>query len=349
MIEVLIVDDSPTVRQVLLALLESDPAIRVIGVATTGTEAIQQTVLLHPDLILMDIRMPGMDGFEATKRIMEECPTPIVIVSSLVNEPDMNVTFNAIRAGALDVVEKPVGFTHEDYQTIRQRLISAVRLMAEVKVIRQRRRAGQTALLPTTALPRREWSVVAMAASTGGPAALNKILCSLPATFPLPILVVQHITPGFLEGLVNWLQVECPLPIQVVRATQVIKAGHVYFAPDGSHMEVQRGGLLVLNESARVSHVRPSGTVLFQSVARVYGNAAIGVLLTGMGDDGALGLQQIHKAGGMALVQDAASSVINGMPGAAVALGAATRVLPLDRIAPTLAQLTQSASPHPTL
>lgn len=340
MIRILIVEDSPTVRLLLKNVLESDPELKVIGSASNGLTAIKQTKRLKPDLITMDIRMPIMDGFEATRHIMAECPTPIVVVSIDIDDPTLQIAFNAIKVGALDVVEKPSGFLHKDFEQIRQRLISSVKLMSQVKVVRQRfsprsiiplRKAGHS--------PRRQ--IVAIGASTGGPAALNTFLKSLPASFPLPIAIVQHMSAGFLKGLINWLQLSCALSIVTASEGQRLQPGTVYFAPDGCHLELHRRQIFTLTYNPPVNYVRPSVNVLFESVAQTYRAATIGILLTGMGEDGAQGLKTIHDHGGLTIVQDQQSSVIYGMPKAAVALGAVDYILPISQIGPRLNNLVQ--------
>lgn len=332
MIRVLIVEDSPTLRMLLKTILESDPEIAVIGMAASGEEGVRQALALKPDLITMDVHLPGMDGFAATRRIMEERPTPIIIVSSSVDQHEVLTTFNAIQAGALEVLQKPTSINHPDFAALRERLLTTVKLMAEVKVIRRyrspmtRRSAGE--------LPRsgRAFSLLAIGASTGGPAALNAILKELPAEFPLPVLIVQHMTTGFTAGLVAWLQLESRLRVKIAEDGEVLRRGTVYVAPDDTHLVVAGRGVVGLSKEPPVSHVRPSVTVLFESVARVYGPEAIGVLLTGMGDDGAAGLRAMRERGAATIAQDETTSAVYGMPKAAVELGAAEQVLPLPQI-----------------
>lgn len=340
-VRVLVVDDSATLRLLLTALLESDPAIKVVGTAADGEAAIQQTLALKPDLITMDIHMPRLDGLEATRRIMAECPTPIVVVSALADSPEANASFDAMQAGALEVVKKPVGGRHQDFEAIREQLTTSVKLMAEVKVIRRRAPRPTSSLgLPLT-LMRGQPAVLAIGASTGGPAALNWLLRALPSDFPLPILVVQHIAAGFLPGLLTWLQRESRLPLQIAGEGQALAPGAVNFAPDDHHLIVIGRGRLGLTQGAPISHVRPSATVLLRSVAQVYGAEAIGVLLTGMGDDGGAGLQALHAQGGLTIAQDEATSVVYGMPKVAADLGVVDYVLPLNRIAAMVMSLVQ--------
>ncbi|MEJ5198946.1 MAG: chemotaxis-specific protein-glutamate methyltransferase CheB [Anaerolineae bacterium] len=332
MIRVLIVEDSPTLRMLLKTILESDPEITVIGMATSGEEGVRQALALKPDLITMDVHLPGMDGFTATRRIMEQQPTPIVIVSSSVDHHEVMTTFNAIQAGALDVLQKPTSVNHPDFAALREKLVTTVKLMAEVKVIRHyrspvtRREDGER---PKVGRP---YALLAIGASTGGPAALNSILKELPAGFPLPVLVVQHMTTGFTAGLVSWLQLESRLKIKIAEDGEYLRGGVVYVAPDDTHLLVAARGVIGLSKAPPVSHVRPSATVLFESVARVYGGEAIGVLLTGMGNDGAEGLRAMRERGALTIAQDEATSAVYGMPKAAVELGAAVQVLPLSQI-----------------
>jgi two-component system, chemotaxis family, protein-glutamate methylesterase/glutaminase len=368
-IRVLIVDDSATARLLLTKLLTSDPDIQVVGTANDGAEAVARALELRPNLITMDIRMPRMDGLEATRRIMEQIPTPIIVVSASVDSSDLPITFSAMQAGALEVLEKPVGFGAQNFEALSQRLISTVKVMAEVMVVRRRPRPP-TGTLPATAPPRYpppapaqtspldggRWAehnyigslsqppaLLVIGASTGGPSALATLLKGLPADFPVPILIVQHITSGFLAGLVTWLQTTCALSLKVAQEGELVASGQVYFAPEDRHLVLSARGILGYDRAPAVSHVRPSATVLFKSAAAVYGAAVAGVLLTGMGDDGALGLKAIHDAGGITLAQDEASSVVYGMPRAAAELGAVDRVLPLERVAPAIIALARYA------
>lgn len=323
--------------------------------AASGEEGLEKTLALKPDLITMDIQLPGMDGYETTRRIMAECPTPIIVVSTAVDSVESRKAFNAIRAGALDVVAKPSGSAYGDFTNIREQLVTKAKLMSEVKVIRQRVRDARTLsplsfiFTPVGAMqagaslaPKLPPAIVVIGASTGGPNALNALLKMLPREFPLPIIIVQHITIGFTDGLARWLQTDCPLPIKLASHGERIAAGTVYLAPDTRHLVLQSRGLLGLTQTPPVNHVRPSATVLFESVARVYGAEAIGVLLTGMGEDGALGLKSIHDQGGVTLAQNEETCVVYGMPKVAVMLGAVDAALPLPRIAPRLVELAQA-------
>ncbi len=347
MIRVLVVDDSTTTRALLTAILQSDPMIRVVGQAVNGIEAVRLTQDLKPDLITMDIRMPEMDGLEATARILEVCPTPIIVVSMGVNDPDLKISFNALKVGALDVVEKPVGQTHKDYESIRERLVWAVKTMSEVKVIRRRPlNLPHVPTPPRDLADRRGLSIVAIGSSTGGPAVLNAILKSLPIDFPLPIVIVQHMSVGFMQGLVDWLRSDSKLPLSVVQSRVTVRPGHVYFAPDTRHVEFLSRGILVAVDGPQVSFVKPSATVLFRSVARVYGPEAIGVILTGMGDDGAIGLREMRDRGAVTIGQDEASCVVYGMPKIAVEIGAVEHSLSPGAIVSTCLDLARNGVPQ---
>jgi two-component system chemotaxis response regulator CheB len=370
MIRVLIVDDSPTARLLLTKLLTSDPEIEVVGTANDGAEGVARALELRPNLITMDIRMPRMDGLEATRVIMEKIPTPIIVVSASVDDADMPITFSAIQAGALEVLEKPVGFGAQNFEALRQRLISTVKVMADVMVVRRRARPPTGTLPASSALlyappaavqaapapagrarepeyyriasPPKPVALIVIGASTGGPSALATLLKVLPADFPVPIVIVQHIASGFLPGLVSWLQTMCALSLKVAQEGELLAPGQVYFAPEERHLVLTARGMLGYNHAPAVSHVRPSATVLFKSAAAAYGAEVAGMLLTGMGDDGAAGLKAIRDAGGTTLAQDEATSVVYGMPRAAAELGAVDVVLPLERMAPTMISLARN-------
>jgi two-component system, chemotaxis family, protein-glutamate methylesterase/glutaminase len=333
-IEVLVVDDSATARTLLTEILESDSGIHVIGTAKDGEDAVQQTLELSPDLITMDVNMPRMDGIEATKRIMSERPTPILIVTG-VQGPGTSVAFDAIAAGALEVIEKPLLHGREDLRGLRDRLISSAKLMAVVRVV-GRKGLGvyhDLGIVPSIGRP---VSLIGLGASTGGPTALRSIFKDLPADFPVPIVVVQHLSTGFLPRLVSWLQNDTPLQISIASNGQMMRPSGVYFAPDNYHLGLHSRNVLALSKTPRVNSLRPSATVLFESMARVYGRDAMGVLLTGMGDDGASGLKTLHDSGGPTVAQDKTTSAVYGMPKVAANLGAVDYVVRLEAMGPTL-------------
>ena len=336
----LIVDDSNAVRMLLGHILDSDPQIRVIGAATNGREALEFVARKKPDVILMDVLMPEMDGFEATRRIMETYPVPIVICSAGSNTREAATLFRLMEAGAVACVETPVGREHKDFEETVANLLQTVKLMSEVKVVRRwpRREKTSGASAPPLAPSRAHSAVqaVGIGASTGGPPVLQTILAGLPKDFPVPVLIVQHIASGFLTGLTEWLNQTTGLQIHIAAYGIQALPGHVYLAPDEFHMGVGAGIRLVLSKEERDNGLRPSVGYLFRSLAAVCGRNAVGVLLTGMGQDGAEQLKVMKDRGALTIVQDRETSVVHGMPGAAIALDAATAVLPADRIAPAL-------------
>lgn len=333
MIRVLVADDSATVREYLAFLLGEDPVLEVVGTARDGLEALEQAERLRPDIIVMDVHMPRMNGFEATRQIMERVPTPIVMVSASTSREEVAMTFEALKAGALTVVDKPGGPDHPKHAESARRLVETVRLMAEVKVVRRwprRERPAPPAPLP--ARPDRKIRLIAIGASTGGPQVVAEILRGLPREFGAPILLVQHIAPGFTEGLVEWLGQGTPLAVRLAEAGESVRPGAVYVARDGAQMGITKDGRIRLTKELTEDGFCPSASYLFQSVALAYGRSAIGILLTGMGRDGAVGLRRLREAGGLTIAQDEASSVIFGMPGEAIRLGAVEHVLSPEQI-----------------
>jgi two-component system chemotaxis response regulator CheB len=341
MIRVLVAADSRTARLLLVEVLSSDPEIEVVGQASNGVEAVELTRALRPDLVTMDLHMPGMDGLEATKEIMVSNPTPIVIVTASAAASEVEGSLHALRAGALDVVQKPAGPRSPDFYEAVGRLIRTVKALSQVKVVRHWRAAPAGRVVPGRGQAAQK-PVVAVVASTGGPAALEHLLRGLPGDFAAPLLVVQHITPGFTAGLAAWLKSVSDLHVKVAEQGEPLLPHTVYLAPDGRHLGVTPPARILLSDAAPVGGFRPSGTFLFESVAAL-GRSALAVILTGMGEDGVAGLRAVRGAGGRVIAQDQQSSVVFGMPGAAVAAGLAEQVLSLDAIAARLVQLLGSA------
>ena len=339
---VLVVEDSPAFRDLLVNILQSTPGLQVVGTARNGVEAVRLVRRLKPDIITMDVHMPEMDGFEATRQIMGEMPRPIIIVSASYNKNEQDLTFNALQSGALSVFEKP---TLQDSPEVYKRLAEQVKLMAEVKVVRRwtpRETTAAPAPFGSPALPkngRTKLQMVAIASSTGGPGTLAEILRPLPADLPLPILIVQHITPGFAEGLAAWLHHQVPLEVRLARHSDEPRPGQVLIAPDDYHMQINSMGLVALVKTPPYNGLRPSANVLFHSLAQVYGPTSLGIILTGMGNDGAEGLQAMYEAGAQTIAQDKDSCVVFGMPAAAIELGAARQVLPASKIAAAMMAL----------
>ncbi|MHB8630043.1 MAG: chemotaxis-specific protein-glutamate methyltransferase CheB [Aggregatilineales bacterium] len=350
---VLIVEDSPTQRLALTRLIESAPDLTVCGQAADGEEAIRLAEELRPDVISMDVLMPRLDGLNATRRIMAVCPTPIVVVSSVSASRD---AMEILRAGALAAVEKPPAPTASDYAVRCAEIIRLLRLMSAVRVIRHWSPDGTRAPHPTALLSdsgtgplrpilssgpmlRFRPTIVGIGASAGGPGALATILSRLPADFPLPIMIVQHLSAEFVPGLAEWLDRSCPLTVRLAAAGEVPVPGTVYVAPGNTHLRLGTDRALVLDSRTGSYRHCPAVDALFESFADSYGAQAIGVVLTGMGDDGALGLRAMRNVGAHTIAQDEASCVVFGMPGAAIAQGAAEFILPLTAISGALQRL----------
>lgn len=337
MIRALVVEDSHSVRELLIRILESDGTVRVIGAVSDGEEALAFLEKQRPDVITMDIHLPRLDGMETTRQIMASNPVPIVVVSSSWRKGDAASTFRAMELGAVAVADKPRGGDSPEAKRTAQELLQTVKAMAEVRLVRRR---------PVTRTPsnggaarqsqRPPAAVVAIGVSTGGPPVLQAILRALPTDFGAPILVVQHIAPGFLPGMARWLGETTAFPVRIAHEGEAAAPGRAYLAPDGHHMEIDSRRRIVLCDDPPEGGMRPAVSHLFRSVLKVYGASAIGILLTGMGRDGAAELKLMHDAGAITMAQNEASSVVHGMPGEAIRLKAATYILPPEQIAPLL-------------
>jgi two-component system chemotaxis response regulator CheB len=342
-VSVLLVDDSLIALTILARMLSASPDIQVVGKARSGREALELIPRLQPAVICTDLHMPDMDGLELTKEIMGRFPRPILVVSAAVHPEDTHNVFSLLEAGAIDVLPKPRGGLAADEQRVAQELISKIKIISGVVALTRRQkispglaqlRTGPSSS-PMPAQPR----IVAIGASTGGPQALRTILAQLPAEFPAPVLCVQHISDGFLGGLVAWLASNCTMSVKIAQSGELPLPGTVYFPQEGAHLEIDTGGRLASSQKAAVDGHRPSVTVTFKSVADYCGDGAIGVLLTGMGSDGAKGMQEIFEAGGITIAQNEESSTVFGMPMQAIALGAVRYVLPVNKIGLMLPEL----------
>jgi two-component system, chemotaxis family, protein-glutamate methylesterase/glutaminase len=352
MLRILIVDDSSVARNLLKEILSSEPDFEVVGEATNGAEAVSMVEKLKPDIVTMDVQMPRMNGYAATREIMTTHPTPIVVVSGSAGQEDVEKSMQSLDAGALTVVGKPPSPTSTHFEEQCAVLVSTLRTMAAVKVIRRYR------LRDSVKSPREEFAsrvnsltlssrprLVTIAASTGGPQALRAILETLPATFPVPIVIVQHISDGFTQGLIDWLNGATAIEVTSATAGQKLKAGVAYIAPEKSHCGVTADGTIVEIDRAPFGGFRPSATVLFESASREFGRAHLAVILTGMGSDGVDGLRSVRQTGGSVIAQDEASCIVYGMPKAAIEAGLANVVIPLDAIGAELIRFVTDEPP----
>jgi two-component system chemotaxis response regulator CheB len=349
-IRVLVVEDSATVRRHVCDVLTTDDDIDVVGEAANGRLAIELCRELRPDLITMDMMLPVMSGLAATEHIMAHFPTPILIVSSSLNRGELFQTYQALAAGAVDVLEKPAG--GEADAAWERKLLSAAKLASRIRVITHPRvrlgeygqpRQRHPAAAPAHPRTQRDYEVIAVGASTGGPGAIVEVLRALPPDFPLPVLLVLHLSEPFGAAFAEWLQSQTRHGVVHAHDGQPVSsaAGRVVMGRSGHHLVVREGRFHLTRDPERHS-CRPSVDVLFESVAREYGPRAAACVLTGMGRDGAAGLLEVRSAGGLTIAQDEATSVVYGMPGEAVRVGAVERILPLGDIGPTLALLPGS-------
>ncbi len=349
-IQVVVVDDSLVAREMLSQILRSDPGIEVVASVPDGLQAVEAVRNLRPDVVTMDIHMPKLDGLQATERIMAYTPTPILVVSSSVHGEGVGRAFDALSAGALEVMKKPEPRDWADLQRIGAELIRRVKILSRVRVIThlRGRRAGEPGGPPGRTAdgvaPGADKSIVAIGSSTGGPSALLAVLGGLSADLPVPVVIAQHIADGFVPGLVGWLDSRCAIAVREAESGREVEPGSAYFAPTGRNLEMD--GLrtrfsVPLPEQLYI----PSADALLRSVARSFGRRAVGVVLTGMGTDGAGGLKSLREAGGATIAQDEATSTVYGMPRAAAESGAAASVLPVERIAGEIERVVRGVAP----
>jgi len=339
MIQVLIVEDSITQREILRRLVEDDPGFAVVAEARNGREAVALVQKHTPDVVLMDIHMPDMDGIQAAREIMEQWPVPIVIASASLKRHDIDLALSAFQAGAVAVIEKPEGAVLLNLAKMGPRLRNELAAAAQAKVNRRvlvrsvKQQSAANLSIASGAI-----AAIGICASTGGPPVLLEILGAIPRPYPLPILLVQHISQGFEEGFARWLSQATAQPAGMARNGQRLEAG-IWLAPSGYHLTIGSSGRLDLPVAASTDIHTPSGNPLFESLAKQLGARAAGILLTGMGDDGATGLLTLKKAGGLTIIQNEASCLIWGMPKTAHSLGAATLDLTPKEIARVLAEI----------
>lgn len=345
-IRVLVVDDSAVSRQILAAILRADPSIQVAGEAPDGETAIRLARSLRPDVIVMDIVMPGLNGFQATQQIMETVPVPIIIVSGIEDPGEVGTVFSAMQAGALLCLRKPAGPGHPDFSKEARDLVRNVKMVSEIRVVKRR-----PATVPSprpSPRPDRDTGrdarvrVIAIGVSTGGPVVLQEILSRLPADFSLPILIVQHIAAGFSEGFADWLSQVSGFPARLATDRAPLTPGVAFIAPDGFQMGIDSGHGIHLVDAPPENGLRPSVSFLFRSLAQVCGMETAAVLLTGMGADGAQELKVLRDLGAVTVVQDQKSALVYGMPGEAVRLNGAEYILTPAEIADLMIRLSRN-------
>ncbi len=344
---VLIADDSPTIRHYLASIIDAAPGLSVAGIAKDGEQVLQLADKLQPDVVSMDVQMPNMDGLSATRHLMQTNPRPVVVVSGLVDR-DIDLSFRALEAGALAVLPKPGPRHTAEFARQQHQLTNTLRAMAGVKVVRRwpvqepALHGGAAASIYDTQRVRPSPLLIAIAASAGGPSALATLLGHLEQPLSVPIVVVQHMPDEFIEGLARWLERLTNLPVRLALHNQPLLPGVVHLAKGHAHLQVQRRGRHLVaqwDEAVGDYAYQPAADVLFESVARACGERGVGIVLTGMGSDGAAGLLHMHAAGARTFAQDEDSSIVFGMPAAAVRLGAVDRMMAPAQLAATLNKL----------
>ena len=335
MIRVLLVDDSQIALAVLKKMLTSaDSGIEIIGTAENGEQGLKAALSLHPDVICTDYYMPIMNGLEFTRQVMALCPTPILILSIAVQQEQQNNVFQLLEAGAVDVLAKPSLSSNLDSAVMAQALINKIRLLSGVKVFKRQQQSYTSFRQPQTVCVntfKNKKNIIVIGASTGGPQILENIFSCLPSTYPFTIICIQHISSGFLDSFIDWLNSKSKLPVSIAKNGEIPQKQHIYFAPDNANLFVNQNGHFQIKKDEQ-HFFYPSIDETFMSVSKQFTNQIIGILLTGMGSDGAKGLKLIADAGGLTIAQDEASCSVFGMPKAAIELGAAKKILNADSI-----------------
>ncbi len=338
-IRTLVVDDSPFARELIMDILSTDKEIKVVGEAANGMEATQKVRDLKPDIVTIDIEMPVMNGIDAIEEIMAANAVPILVVTT---RGDAKTAYDAISRGALDIVVKP-----DVSREGAREFIDKIKLLSRIKVITHIRRKALREVTPVEKLSFGGGEidrVVAIAASTGGPEALSIILSSLPAGFPCPVVIAQHISDGFVAGMAEWLRKLSKLSVKSPAEGEPLLPGTVYIAPSETHMEITGAKTIMFAERQEKDIYHPSCDRLLLSAARVFGPRCIGVILTGMGSDGASGMEKIRKAGGITIAQDERTSIVFGMPKIAIEKGCIDKVLPIEEISGEIVRIMSGAA-----
>ncbi|MGB4073932.1 chemotaxis protein CheB [Pseudomonas sp.] len=344
---VLIVDDSVVTRMLLRAVLEAEGY--QVKEASNGEQALQILLVYTPDIVTMDVHMPGLDGYETTARILERYALPVVVVTASADPYASATAMRALEAGALAVLEKPSGLGAPDFSERIDELLRTLRSMSQVKIVRRLRKAGepmrQQSALQLSGLASSRPQLVAIAASAGGPVAIKSILQALSAQQPWALVLVQHIAPGFLQSFCEWLATFAPGPVAVAVDGQTLVPGTLYLAPEGLHLGFSANRSVLFDDGPLEEYVRPSADYLFRSVARQFGKQAIGIQLSGMGKDGAKGMLELSRTGALTIAQEPSTAVVDSMPLAAIEQRAIGKVLPPEGIAALLNALAaQSVS-----
>lgn len=354
-INIVIVDDSFVFRKFLVHSLETDEGIKVSGMASSGLEAMELIQRLKPDLVLMDINMPGMDGFETTMHIMSSHPVPVIILSGEYTLSEVAKTFRALEVGAVDILPKPSGIGSQEHKNEVQKLITRIRLMSEIKVVRRNPVAvKQPAIIPPPSsgesfmydepLSKSISFVIGIGASAGGPMAIQKLLLGLAPGFSIPVVIVQHIDPVFAEGFAQWLELTTNRKVVIATDGMELKAGMIVLPPGDVHLGFRNKGTLRITKEPPDHRLRPSVNHLLTSIANTYGPDSIGIILTGMGSDGVEGLKLLKEKGGITIAQNAESSMIHGMPGEAIKAGAAKFVFSIEQLVKYLNEINRQRS-----
>jgi two-component system, chemotaxis family, protein-glutamate methylesterase/glutaminase len=334
--KILLVEDSLIAIELLQRLLRDSPGVEIVGTARNGQEALELIPQVNPSVICTDLHMAPIDGLELTKEVMTKFPRPILVISNSVQEDDTKNIFGLLRAGAVDIFPKPASGDYTDYEQVKHRLLAKIKMLSQVTV---KARATSLEPKPTQSdnLDRTDTiRAITIGASTGGPQAIHKIITSLPQNLPVPIICAQHIGDGFLTGLINWLKEDSQLIVKIAQMGEIPAPKTVYFAPERAHLEFDAQGKFIYSNFTTSTGTCPSIDALFQSVARIYGNASASILLTGMGTDGVVGTEAIKAAGGTTIAQDEHSCLIFGMSKLAIASGHVEHVLSLSEIVPFL-------------
>ncbi len=336
-IKVLLVDDSPFTLDYIRELIDKEDEIEIIDTANNGKEAVEKNIKLSPDVIVMDIEMPIMSGIEATKKIMEEKPVPIIILTSSLNTRNLYKSFDAIKYGALEILNKPTKRPTEDWEETVKTLLTTIKKVANIKVTKKIKREEKEVKIKKDD---NDFSIISINSSTGGPSALNTIFSNLKKDYKIPIVVAQHISIGFTQGLVDWLNLYSPLKAKIAEEGESIEGGNIYFPPDGAHLTVKNDKIKLLY-APPIKGIRPSGNILLESVANNFGDETIGIILTGMGHDGLNGAKKIKELGGCVIAQELSSTIVSSMPSNIIKNNLADSILTPIEIAKTLLKIEE--------